>query len=404
MKKKLMWISIFIFLFSLPLALADLDPNRIMGYARIDGNWASAGTLINITAGGATVQVTVDDGINVVPAEFGQGKFETDPDVPYWDTGDAYLVKEGTGYYFGQLTGNLIPGTTDVGILDLYAFVPAPEIDAYLNIDNASVNLNWTNITQATSYTLYYSTNLTALELLNLSSIPANVYNISGITTNKYNDTSAASVKIRYYRVAAVRGSLQNLSTNAVAKYTHTLIASSDGVLGRNLVAEPINASLNAQTYLNAISTIYNPSVSKLDRSDSENENWVSQVVGLPTSLFNLTQEEGYLTFVNVTQNYTFVGRVWTNFITNKLIASSDGVLGRNLVGVTYTQTGYNAQTYLNGLPTSYNPSVSRLDRTNAENENWVSQVVGLPTSLFNITEGEGYLAFVNVSYNYSLS
>jgi len=402
--KKLIWSFALMVFLVLPLALADNDPNRIMGYARIDGSIAPAGTLINITAGGATVQVTVDDGINVVPAEFGQGKFETDADVPYWDTGDAYLVQHSSSLYSGQLTGYLIAGTTDVGTLDLFTGIAAPTIYAQLHPDGQSVALNWTNISLANSYTLYYSSNLTEMEDLNIgATLPAGVTSITGIATNQYNDSTANQTKKRYYRVAAVRSPAKNLSSNAVGKYTHTLIASSDGTLGRNLVAEPINASLNAKTYLEAIPANLNPSISKLDRSDPEDENWVSQVVGLPASLFGLKQPEGYMAFVNLTYNYTFVGPVWTQNITHDLIASSDGVLGRNLVGVTYTRIGYTAKTYLNGLPAAYNPSISHLDRSDPEDENWVSQVVGLPASLFDIIEGEGYMAFVNTSYNYSL-
>ena len=134
---KMIWITV-IFLIALPAVFADLDPNRVMGWARIDGVWASAGTLINITAGGATVQVTVDDGINVPPAEFGTGRFETDPDVPYWDTGDAYVVRHSSNLYSGQATGYLIAGTTHIGILDVFSGIGAPIIYARLHPDDSS--------------------------------------------------------------------------------------------------------------------------------------------------------------------------------------------------------------------------------------------------------------------------
>lgn len=399
-------ILVLIFLIALPIVCADMDPNRLIGQARLDGSWAPAGTLFNVTAGGATVTVSVDDGINVVPAEFGVGKFKTDSDVPYWDTGDTFLIEHATGAYIGQFSGTLIAGTTNVGILDFYSGVGAPlALDAQLiETDNVSVHLNWTNVSNAQSYIMYYSTNLSKLENLDTSSIPAGVYSISNIPSNEWNDTNLTGIPVRYYRVAAVRGQAQNLSLNLAGKYIHPLIASSDGVLGRNLVAKPLKITMDAKSYLGAIPTSLNPSVSKLDRSNPEDENWISQVIGLPASLFDVIQEEGYMAFVNVTYNYTFVGRTYTNLTTNYLVASSDGVLGRNLIGVTYTQTGYNAKTYVDGLSTSYNPSVSKLDRSNPENEVWVSQVPGVPSSLFDVIPAEGYLTFSNTTYNYSLT
>jgi len=159
---------------------------------------------------------------------------------------------------------NLTINITEAGLIS------SPNITIRLSDDNKSVTLNWSNISNADSYRLYYSDNVSLIIYLNISNVPSNVYNIT-LTDANYTDANLTSQ--RYYRVSAVLGSAENLSQQTVGKYI-----------------------IGLEQGLNAFSIIFNST-----------ENNLSQVLrtDVPGAIKTVYYYNGSYTKVDYLNNYT---------------------------------------------------------------------------------------------------
>jgi hypothetical protein len=138
-----------------------------------------------------------------------------------------------------QTTGASVSGTISFTIVS-----PVCEplnLAAVLNADNKSVDLNWTlpncifdNIT------IYYDTNVSAMENLDFASTTQNV-TLSNTTTN-WTDWDANTTQQRYYRVATYSPSSAKGANATAGKFDWYLTAGSPKTIA--LPLEPINKTL----------------------------------------------------------------------------------------------------------------------------------------------------------------
>jgi hypothetical protein len=99
--------------------------------------------------------------------------------------------------------------TINLEVTEVIPSISAPQLYLALLDDNQTVQLNWTDVS-ADTYNIYFSPDPESFE-----STP----NISGLTTTRWNDTTANSTKFRFYMVEAVKGPSTNESTNIGCKY-----------------------------------------------------------------------------------------------------------------------------------------------------------------------------------------
>jgi len=121
----------------------------------------------------------------------------------------------------------------------------APELDCDINVtDMQSVLLNWSNVTNASHYDLYYGENYTDMKNLNLNeSLPASISNLSSLDQLQYTDFITNAIPKRYYRVASVKGALENISERTCGKFDINFVAGS--ILTFSPPVELKNASIN---------------------------------------------------------------------------------------------------------------------------------------------------------------
>lgn len=198
--------------------------------------------------------------------------------------------------------------------------------------DNSSVRINWTEVSGADNYTLYYSNNLTLIKNLNLSEVlPAYVINITDLTDLNWSDENFRAETRRFYRIASVKGSVKNLSDDVVGKQDIPVLAGSSTTL--SLPFDPVNYSIMylirpVQPYCGAaacadkIRMFYGSLKTKYSY-------WYGQYGWFSSStpkLENIDPNVGYIIKpTNFSYNITFAGRVpvYASNITLELIAGS---------------------------------------------------------------------------------
>lgn len=114
-------------------------------------------------------------------------------------------------------------------------------LTATLNPDNKSVDLNWTSPScPFDNFTVYYDTNVSAMENLNFSTATQNV-TLSNTTLN-WTDWNANVVQQRYYRVAVKLGNITGGANKTAGKFDFEFINNSPKTIA--LPLEPVNRSL----------------------------------------------------------------------------------------------------------------------------------------------------------------
>ena len=163
-----------------------------------------------------------------------------------WNFFSIYESTVNSSYVISN-TSNTVNVTITLG-----SSVEAPTALFITNINDSALYLNWTNVVDADSYTVYYSTNVTQILNLNISNLGAAVTNVTGIPILNWTDTSSGSVTERYYRVAAIRSGDGNLTTDTIGKYDIEVVEAT-GIPGSgvdlNLISVPLipnNYSINA--------------------------------------------------------------------------------------------------------------------------------------------------------------
>jgi uncharacterized membrane protein YgdD (TMEM256/DUF423 family) len=309
----------------------------------------------------------------------------------------------------------MIPVNQTNSIYYFYAECPissclAPgNFSASLNQDNESINLNWTS-TGGVSYRVYHSTNISAIKLLNTSNVHPSVTVETGITDGNWTDSNASSVQEKYYQVATVLGNCINLS-NPVAKFTfryQTPSSTQYGILASNRIAIYLNASYTAEKFLQEIPAQYNPTISRLDKTNASGEFLTTHVRGLADgNNFTLELSRGYQVSVDDFFNHTIIGNISnTPYVLNYSSPNSTqyGTLATQLKGIYDYNKSHFAESFLQEIPAQYNPTISRLDKTNASGEFLTTHVRGLiDGNNFSVDLGVGFAITVDNDFTHTL-
>lgn len=285
--------------------------------------------------------------------------------------------------------------------------LPAPNIS--ISYDG-NVSVNWSD-ENAPTYTVFYSSNISAIVLLNTSNVPADVYNVSGITTLNWTDVNHSDDTRRYYTVASVNGTFMNLSHDMpVGKNTHYFTTPTSNAYG-SLASQYMSLYLYNQNYGNASSFLVdvpsnlNPSLTKLLKSDSGGEFFSSHVKGFGND-FSIYLNHAYILTVNSDYNLTVVGRVVRPpYILeyDEVTSSVYGSLASNFRGVPDTGKNLTANQLMNSIPPVYNPSISTLQKSDASGEFYSSYVRGLAGGSWIVEPGVGYVITSNADYNHTV-
>ena len=307
-----------------------------------------------------------------------------------WDTEMFYLTIN-----LGN-TSNMT-NTTNVTL-------PAPNIS--ISYDG-NVSVNWSD-ENASSYTVFYSSNISAIVLLNTSNIPSDVYNVSGITALNWTDLNHSDDTRRYYTVASVNGTSMNLSLDMpVGKNTWNLtvpVSLVYGPLASQYVSLYLENNYTASTLLDFIPISLNPAISKQLKSDGGGEYIETHVKGLAVNNFNISLNEAYVISVDDNVSHTFVGRVIKPpYIINYSVYSSSvfGPLASNFRGPFDTARNVDANSYLSTVNTSLNPAISRLLKSDGAGEYYDTYVGGFAGGAWSVEPGVGYVVTVDNNFSH---
>ncbi len=185
--------------------------------------------------------------------------------------------------------------------------------------DNQSVDLNWTNVSKAEYFNIYIS--------LNYSSGFPDVPNYTKITNLNFTDPDAGNDMQRYYKVSAVYGPVENLSSQVVGKFDMNIDT------GFNLIGIPLNLTYNE---LGNESVVGNPlpvdppgAISYVYRYNTSEDFYESTEYSLSTRTWTPTVGSNNFTQLDMIHGYWFectlpakvilVGEVITSNITIQL-------------------------------------------------------------------------------------
>ena len=261
------------------------------------------------------------------------------------------------------------------------------------------VVLNW-SVPEADSFNVYYSSDVDSLRNLNFS----DVTNISGITDSYWNDPTAPDAQRRFYRVGAVGGGKENMSREVVGKFDIYFVVNDDGSLGRKLFSIPFNRTYYADPFL-AEMCDYSGTITRLDRSNPNYENYEAHSCASGSyNNFSIDIGDAFYIYLNISYNYTVVGPIVDENLTVRLIANSDGRIGRNLFGTHFPVQKLYANPFLTNQLCSYSAAITKLSRDNVNLEDYQSHSCNSGTyNNFSIEAGDGYFLYVNASYNYTI-
>jgi len=100
--------------------------------------------------------------------------------------------------------------------------------------------------------------------------------------------------------------------------------------------------------------------------------------------------------------NYREVGKY--TFYYNTLNSSTYGTLASNRIGI-YFDVNYTAESFLQKIPGYLNPTISKLEKSNASGEYLTTHVRGLNDGNdFQMIAGEGYIITVDTAYNHTVA
>jgi len=318
----------------------------------------------------------------------------------------TYIIYSATGLAIAAQSQQ--QGTIGLTLLAPTIFL----FEGHLNTDNQSIDLNWTNVSNALYYTVYYSENISAIATLNLGSIPSDVYNFSNITFLNYTDSTANQNQKRYYTASYTDNFGETLTSDVPvgkATYYYDIFNSTTyGLLASNRMALFLDSNYTAETFLQEIPGTLNPTLSKLDKSDGSGEYITTHVRGLADGNdFQMSASEGYLLTVNNFYNQTLVGDV-TNppyiIYYNIFNSTTYGLLASNWKGIYDTKKNYTAEVFLQEIPGGLNPTISELRKSDGSGEYLVTHVRGLADGNdFQMSISKHYIVTVNNNYNHTL-
>ncbi len=281
------------------------------------------------------------------------------------------------------------------------------------NTTNSSrVYLNWDNVSTASYYKIYYATNISQVaNMTSNTSLGSNVSTISLLNQSEWSDNNHLGVLRRYYTVVAVVNGTEGYSDEPVCgkiTYQYTApVSSTYGTLASNRIVHYLNTTMDAETWLQEIPEGNNPTISRLDKSNASGEYYTTHVRGLlDGNNFNVDPTIGYLITTDNYYNQTVVGKIYRppyNISYDAPVSTVYGTLASNARGPHDSIKYYYAETFLQEIPAGLNPTVSRLDKGNAEGEYLTTHVRGLDDgNNFYMQPGIGYLITTDGYYNHS--
>ncbi len=303
-------------------------------------------------------------------------------------------------------TGKATTAQGTAYILILPKTVAAPDLWIFLNDDKITTRLNWTNITDANYYTVYYSSNLTNILDLDLNNIPLDVSSFDTFETS-WIDLTANSVIERYYRVASVKGSQKNLSSKTVGKYTYIFYGMenpSNAHRSENWFSIPFNNTETAESMMDTIGDSAEK-ITKLIRTSNETYQFYTHIHNLNDGKnFNIRYGNGYAVFVRNNINYTAVGDIVIENITYAfygLDSTTNAHRCENWFGLLFNMSYY-AETLLDEIGSSAE-KITKLIRTNSTSYQFYTHVHDLNDGKnFKMHFAEGYAIFVKQNLNYT--
>ncbi|MFC1691778.1 hypothetical protein ACFL0W_06380 [Nanoarchaeota archaeon] len=237
-----------------------------------------------------------------------------------------FVILQADDIALARISGRQISPSSSQGLTSINITVAVPKnpnLTLTLNPDNISIDLNWTDSLTEGYYNVYFSSNLSLIENLDISNIPTGVSVIYNLSDRNWTDYNADQDSQRYYRVAGINSAGQNLSTDTGCKFDFVFTASSAKSI--SLPCFPNNLSLNnvlrpSQTY-----NARNPDTIRLFyRYNGQNKQryaeWYGKEYGwysssTPDPLEYLEPGIGYYMFpINNTYNNTITGLLLENY------------------------------------------------------------------------------------------
>ena len=307
----------------------------------------------------------------------------------------------------GILVGKAVGESGTISFSIIVVGLPAPfDLEAVVVDPGNAVRINWSNITQAESFTVYFSSNLISMLELNTSAIPFDVINVTGLTDTNFTDVTVQEDEARFYRVSSVRGTNENLSTEIVCAVTYRLFGEgspSNAHRLENWLAFPCGDSF-AERLLQDIIEGSGVNVTKLDRADQDSFQFITHVKGLDDGKnFSLELSRGYAVFVNHSVNHTVAGDFLLGPQNYSLFGEgspSNAHRLENWFGFRFN-TSFFTERFLQDIPNGSGVKTTRLERTGKNAFQFITHVKGLDDGKnFSLEPDQNYAMFVNHSEN----
>lgn len=303
-------------------------------------------------------------------------------------------------------------GTISLFVIPQDAIAGPDSLNISVNADNTSVDLNWSAVSGADSYTIYYSSNISQIMLLNVNSFSGDVTNIENITDTNWTDTTADQVQKRYYTVSAVKGSSETLTSDQPAgKFTYYYsapVSGTYGTLATNWISLYLYKNYTAENFLQELPVSLNPTISKLNKSEGSGEYLITHVRGVSDGNdFNMYAGDGYALTVDNDYNHTIAGKIaFTPYVLDYGVpsTSSFGRLATNWKGIFDFNKTYTAESFSQEIPANLNPSVSILEKADQFGEYYLTHIRGINDgNNFQMELGKGYAITTDDDYAHTL-
>lgn len=309
----------------------------------------------------------------------------------------------GTHRLVAKVTDGLLEGSMywDVDVGDVFG-----NFTARLNNDNASVDLSWSQSTNASGYYVYYNTNVSFL--LNTSNLNTSNFNInlSGIANTSWTDENATQNSSRYYRVAAYNGSNLSFVENTVGKFYINISAANLSGVEMNLASLPLTPTNSSiadviRTNVSELATIafYNATASPPAYKTA------FYFGGAWRGDFTTMQAEvSYVVTNTQAFNFTLVGEVPTG-LQNVTITATNSTPGRvevNAVGWKSAVTSCDLNSTLNSSGMASSDSVSWYNASSQGFETIVRDAAGWTGDFTCLQLGKGYFFTAQNNYTWS--
>ncbi len=319
----------------------------------------------------------------------------------------SYLDNLQPAYQDPAVTGRVTFGVVSLVVAPFRA---PNNIEANLNDDRSSIDVNWTESPGADQYIIYYSGNLSQLINLNLSSPGSDVTSVTGIMSNNWTDHTANISNLRYYRVSSIKDTLEKLAGQTVCKFTYSFIGNttfSNAHLSENIAGMACYEPHTAESLLQDIGN-ESEKITRLVRQNSSSYQFVTHIRGLNDGKnFSLNLGEGYIITVHEPVGYTFTGEVNTSpDFTYWMFGNGSSVnahRSENIVSLAF-DTYHTAESFLQGIGTE-SEKITKLIRSSDSRYRFVTHIKGADDGKnFEMELGEGYILTVQNPTFYTIN